>query len=438
MLAADFWRVFGPILAGAYALFGLALLTWCLRPSSWLGAASRDENKVGSLLDETLLAWLRTHWREAFRPPSKEQAGEPSAESGAREYFLYPLVLCAVFGLGVLLESAVDDFVDDSPAATLPLRAVGSFWLLGETEQRFAAIFQITDTRGDPYKWPGHWWPGYFKSSGFRCQQVTDGKGGKNDLRRMVFDSDIQIRPSSLGREILMEPRLYAHIIEPWLKTPDAEACAGKTYAGEHQWISVLASGSSPFDKDLTECEWKRLCKRAESLARKLYYDASNWAIRDERISSELSRWGAQIALMGSIHVVAAISMLGLALAIPLWILALGIGTVRQEDQQVGWLRRIRARACRVRLRSTLAWFFASLLVFWFSAYGYTIAQRNMIERTLGFYVSAAHYDGELKWPAGSSAIHRICKQSDGGEPLGVDFPWCTEVYLESIATAGQ
>jgi hypothetical protein len=394
MFNADLWHLFAPLLAGSGALLSIALLVWLFRKS----------------VDEPFLPWFKDQVDDFLHAPrkrsgSQRSAGAPSS-SGSREFFLYPLLACAVFGFGVVLDSAVDDFVDNEPMAAAPLRWLGGFLLPSEAGQRFAAMYYRKkyvpryrpiwedepgprETRVGPRcpLWRQVQWqsvvPLAYGDKVYRCE----------DLWKPVYLGCEGLVPSGLGDELLRDRRLYAHFLDSGkptdlsaLSSPDRLLNLSQDPDNPVAWKPELQ------DRVQWKREWKAHCEVAELLSRKLFYDANNWARRQATYRDELARWTAQVSLVGSIHVasmLAAVALGGMLLASRRWKRQLGMSDTKR--------------------RSACGWFWISLVTAWLSVYSYTIAERNYIERALGAYSSAAHNDPKFKIDGGESVLKRLC-----------------------------
>lgn len=383
MFSIDLWNLFAPLLAGSLALFGCSLIYWsCVRA-----------------VEPAFLQWFMAGLWELMRPPP-DKRGEDVKSDSLHTLLLFPLLACAIFGLGVVLDSAVDDFVDGEPTAAAPIRWIAAAGLPRENDLRFSAMFD----RSYPKKRP--WWsearelvPLNFNSVAYSCEKMWP------DVER----GRAWIKLSGLSNELLWAREGYAHFLDltevdglPKTEFEKRRSLARQTFwcpqslllADRNDETSREARHSCPrlgdtvkFTSARNKDEWDDRCDLAMHIARKYYYDASNYARRNAQLSSELNRWQAQRGLLGATHLVCMIVALVLA--------------VRLIATPSDWQRR----------RSAKVWLWMALLGAWFSAYGFTISSRNYIERTLGTYASALHHDNALVVRAGERAMRAECER---------------------------
>ncbi|MBL8266838.1 hypothetical protein [Steroidobacter sp.] len=397
MLSVDLWNLFGPLLGGSLALFGCALIYWSCQ-------------RAGQSKELPFLEWFRVGLWDLMRPPvdeAEEKKGATAARSDSlHTLLLFPLFACAIFGLGVVLDSAVDDFVDGEPTAAAPIRWVAAAGLPRENDLRFSAMFERVTQPEKKF-----WWrearemvPLNFGSVAYSCV----------DQWPEVARGRVVIEPSGLGDELLWSREGYAHFLDlteapatPSTKfehrralsrqalwCPGALLLADQTNKLSHETMSSCPTLEQvKFDYAVDDKDWGRRCKLAMHIARKYYYDASNYTRRSVELSAELNRWQAQKGLLGATHLV--------CMTVALVLLVRLVATPRN------WPRRSSARV----------WLLLALLGAWFSAYGFTISSRNYIERTLGIYASSLHHDSKLKVRSGERAMRAECERLRREQP---------------------
>lgn len=403
MLSVDLWHLFAPLLVGSFAFFGLAFLYWLFFTAdseSYEGDCASAQRRPG------FLTWFNKQLTDAAK-----RSGDAS---GLREFLLYPLAACALFGLGVVVDAAVDDFVDGKPTAAAPIRWIAAMGLPRESELRFGTMFDI-----EPIPETVPWWkrlrelaPLNFSTVAYSC----------DDRWRNVARGREVIVPSGLGAELLDSREGYAHFLDLSDAVGVGKVAQRRALARQILWCpqTLLATDKSGIDESscpqalegklelvATRDAWERHCALAKHLTRKIYYDATNYIREQSDVNAELNRWHAQKGLLGATHVVSSIVVVMLIG----WLVT------------VGWASRRRNSACR--------WLAVLLIASWFSAYGFTLSTRNYIERTLGIYSSALHYDKDLIVRSGQRALRAECARVRGQIDSHLWNVVCHDVFVK-------
>lgn len=359
MFTTDLYALLSEVLVGSAAVATIFLIHWVLTCKSNARFIDFFRSEINSFLDR------------------KSMPGWPAAAS--RENLLYPVIGSVVLGLGLAVQSTLDDFMDPHPVAPRDLGRAATIVFPTKAGIRFSAFFRAASQTGIyPLGYP------------LPCDET----------------GIIKYKLTSLGQEILLNGR---ELISPAIPI----SLDPKTKENWRQFVL------SPEDILNDAAARKAQCDIAKAVAFGIYYDSNNWAHRNDTIVAALRRWQIQIDTLG------AVSMLSFAITAVTALYLLGVG-FRHVVLQLPTLPDKR--------RSATWWLTASLIVAVFCLYGFVIGSKGYTGRIIGMY-SSAHHNDDVKLSV--VGCHRLVTlipeihQEDisADEPKNLS-PWCTKALL--------
>jgi hypothetical protein len=371
MFGPDLYFLLSDILIGSTTLLTLCAI-------AWLVVAARDQ---------PFLPWLSSQFKRLF------QRYTPHGNAGnqAREYFLFPVLAATVLGLGLAIQSIVDDIVDHSPLMYDSVAWLGQLTLKTEEAYRFSAIFKRAASEivaGQPVTTdPQPRVAGIPVPPPVWAASETCDPSKKYDL-------------SPLGAELLLpQKEIVAHVLDP------SQELHRTFYRDTELFLHTPAQDR---------------CDLATTIASKIYYDATNWATGQESLNDVLRRWETQVDFLGSLSLSAGVILVLSVATMLAWGLLNLAASVRLGRPYADWWERRTwlprwskthgpygkfGSAVRLTLMAGVLW--------WAGGYGFVVAQRNFIERALGAYASAHHFERIVKHPLGCMRIEEIIEQEN-------------------------
>lgn len=311
MLTSELYAVFSQLLTGTLTFLTLMFLIWVFR-GRW-----------------TFLNYFRARISEGLG--GLKVAITESKDSWA---LAIALAVCGLFGLGLVLQTAVDDFVDDSESSSsliaLPVRA-----LLGdETAYRFTALFkEETKCKG-------------------LCQDLL------NVLPLIVRRPYVVDRCEKAGTYRLTD--------------------LGRELANDKRALKGVGSDAGPLQESGRD-EWHTIaCTGAERFSRKLFYDALNFSIGRDVEGRLLARWQSQIDFLGST----------VALAVWALVACAGYGTYARLRLRGAPLPADKRETIQTKCKSIRRVAIVAVFAVYAAGTGYVLAHKSYVERVFGFYSS--------------------------------------------------
>jgi hypothetical protein len=380
MFSTELYALISETLVGSASLTALCILVWLFRGNSGIRFVDYFRCNAKRFLygpDEstaTQPSYLISKDLIIIATGAEDKGGD-NKKGGVGEALFYPIVAALILGLGLAVESTVDDAIDSNPIGLNAL-SKGIRYLVGsKVQHRFGVLYRAVDH--DPKNRP---------LFSFGNPEPCDGENASRSFEL-----------TSLGVEILTVPK---ELITPFIPNP-----AQMTKSAEQRWLAFLSRpdlflAEDPFlpvpdltrnllprdnvswsctTEDLKECDHQKASERTErcniasTVAQGLYYDGNNWAKRNESTASVLRRWEIQIDTVGSLAAIA--TMIALVTAAYLVVVSL-----RQMPRQT-------------KFNSAIQWTTGSIIVASFCTYAYIIALNGYTGRAVGMYASAHRHD---------------------------------------------
>jgi hypothetical protein len=322
MFSTDLYALLSEVLVGSASIATILLFHWIL-------TCKKDERFV-------------EHLRNEIRSFLDGDATSAAPASTGRENLLYAVVGSVVLGLGLAVQSTLDDFMDPHPVAYQTFGKAAAIVFPTKDAFRFSALFRDSSNRGIyPVGFP----------------QACGKRGGRS------------YELTSLGREVLINGR---ELIAPSIPI-------GMDKNREDLWRQFLRSPPAFLSADTLDPSAS--CEIATSVAFGIYYDSNNWAHRNDTIVAALRRWQIQIDTLG------AVSLLSLVITLTTltYLLFFAFGRFAMKVSDLAEKR-----------KSAKWWLVASFVVAMFCLYGYVTASKSYTGRVIGMY-SSSHHNNDMK-----------------------------------------
>lgn len=359
----DVYATLSELLVGAASVTIFGLYIWLLQGKGRYTDYFRDRAK-------RVLYGRQSNGRKPSSRADKltTAAAHPGSESPSdakaslhdsfHTYLLYPILGALMLGLGLALESTVDDIIDPNPVGFYGISELIQIPLLSKAKYRFAAIYQ-------PDRWPDH-------RAVFSMYLPRACESGAYDFHL-----------TSLGYEAFVQER---ELVGPSLRPLDVRADKDQLseWTTQQEFMrdpaGFLAHVKRTNDEDRTSREdRKNRCKLATRLAEAIYYDGNDWALSKESTANVLRRWKVEADLVGCLAILGFLTLVPTAIFL----------CIRK-------MGRVPDRGKKEKIASARYWCIAGGLVWLYCSYSYVVGLREYTGRAIGMYVSA-HRRGEVE-----------------------------------------
>lgn len=392
---AEVYATLSELLVGSAAIMTIFLLIWLLfddrdrryvvyfrSKARWfLYGESTDEarksDSPATPLRDDERSGSQEHGAQAGTSCKLKEKPESGKERGGE--LLYPIVFSVCLGLGLAVESTVDDAIDSHAVTFRWITNPVQFFVGSKEAYRFSALYRFAESDSALFRW--------WVSPVRRCRDWGPG-------------TSYELTP--LGEQVLLnEPMLLGPTL-PLLKMhsgdPARDRLMDEFLAAPDRFLNAKGTADpKAAAARLTQLatESRARCEIAERVARIIYYDGNNWALSYEPTASVLRRWSVQIDTVGSLSFLAQVVLIGCVLFLARWRLS-----------EWRWKRQVKNSAPRSfvyapgeeKLKSVHFWLAGSVIVSVFCAYSYVVGQKAYVGRAIGMYVSAVSR-GDAKIP---------------------------------------
>jgi 5'-nucleotidase (lipoprotein e(P4) family) len=378
LFSTELYALLSEILVGSATVATICLVVWLVKCKSDLRFVHYFREKIDLFLEKDSSAL--PHWRRLDR----NQTPSSSRESH-RESLLYPVIGSVVLGLGLAVQSAVDDLIDHHSIAIRSVASLVQIPFPSKDAFRFSAFYNRTE--------PPPFYLGNFP-------------------RKCSPDTRVQYELSLLGREVFQSAQeLVSPAIPILFEGGEAE---------KQLWRDFLR-GPGDFLNVPDSAVRETRCKLVTGIAYGVYYDGNNWAHRNEPGVSALRRWQIQIDTLGSVTLLSII--------------------IFAATSAYSITSSLRQSPLKTKRHSARWWLACSAIVAPFCLYGYVTGMKNYTGRAVGMYSSAHHNDDIKLSIKGCHSLVRLLpetlNQLDSGLDRVTTSPWCTKA-IKSEETEGR
>lgn len=357
----DVYATLSELLVGAASVTIFGLYIWLLQGEGRYTDYFRNKAKrvlYGKAADSASPATDA----EASCSEGSSNGKASSLHESFHTYLLYPILGALMLGLGLALESTVDDIIDPNPVGFYGISELIQMPLRSKADYRFAAIYQ-------PTRWPDH-----------RAVLSTD-------LPRACESGGYDFHLTALGYEAFVQER---ELVGPSLRPLDVRADKDQF----SEWTAQREFMRDPEEflahvQTMSPRERRIRCKLATRLAEAIYYDGNNWALRREPTANVLRRWDVEADLVGCLAILGFMTLAPTAVYL---FMAWRSAIADRDKRSVSYHRGF---SDREKISSARYWCIAGILVWLYCSYSYVVGLREYTGRAIGMYVSA-HRRGEV------------------------------------------